>query len=88
MWRWSGFHTRKGPSLVALRRGRYQALLSSFFYPVGPLVSDLGANAKKALDEFKAFEVSVSARERFKSMLRSGLFAVRANNYASRVLPL
>jgi len=44
--------------------GAYQAFSSStFVYPVGPLVRRLlNAHAKKALDEFKAFGISVSAR--------------------------
>src|SRR5262249_13652847 len=55
--------TRKGPSVLCSRRGRPGVLRSTCFYPVGPLVSRLSsAHAKKALDEFKAFVVSVSAR--------------------------
>ena len=48
--------------MLCLRRGRPGVLRSIYFYPVGPVVSDLSAHAKKALDEFKAFVVSVSAR--------------------------
>jgi hypothetical protein len=62
----------KKPLLLAFRRGPTRSFSSpAFFYPVGPLVSgvsDSSAHAKKALDGFKAFEVSVSARERFTSI--------------------
>ena len=52
------------PLCALLAEGPDQAFSSStFFYPVGPLVSRLAsAHAKKALEQFKAFVASVSAR--------------------------
>ena len=50
--------------MLLLAEGPDQAFSSStFFYPVGPLVSRLAsAHAKKALEQFKALVLSVSAR--------------------------
>jgi hypothetical protein len=50
--------------VLLLAEGPDQAFSSStFFYPVGPLVSRLAsAHAKKALEQFKALVLSVSAR--------------------------
>ena len=54
-------------------------------YPVGPLLSDLRANAKKAL-EFKAFEVSVSARARF-TLVAVGRVCLRRVRIIMRLPP-
>lgn len=72
--------------MLLLAEGPDQAFSSStFFYPVGPLVSRLAsAHAKKALEQFKALVLSVSARVWLKPDLGCrGLARSAANIYAA-----